>query len=967
MSVWISRCLRFCVIVALLAVVVGPAHAGPTIKSISLRGLQAGGTTTLAIDGTELLPDPRLLSTVPIGKQNLKAGGSPQHVEMEVSVDAQASPGIYLLRLATAGGISNAVAVGVDAIAQSPFAAEISALPVTMSGALTGSTVLATSFTGKAGQKIVIDVESRRLGAGLNPVLHLYNSRRVQLTWSQGLPAIGGDARCETVLPADGKYTVELHDALYRGEGEGFFRLKIGDLHFADLVFPLGVSQGAKTPLQFHLTNLPATATQQAPAGGVSPGVRAAPWPAGVPLVTGSRPRLTISDYAEIIEGSRQPGQPQDVAAAPLAINGRIAGPNEVDRYRVPVTAGQRLQFDVLANRAGSPLDGVLSFHDDKGQPLRNEKGDELIVDDRPNTKDPGYDLAVPDGTKNIVVSLRDRRGAGGADYVYRLLVRPVEQPDFSLALVEDRGLAPRGSVGLVRVRAERRNYQGPIKLSFPGMPTHVTVAGDVIPAGASATLVTLTAGDVNPEAGMISVLGESAGLTPPLKRIASVEPNEVSRYQPWLGDELAVGVVSAAPLSIAWEEPSADSKILAGSIFTAAVRVARAAGVEGPVRLSVQSSQPMPKKTMQVANREQLVDAPERLMRIESPPTLPAADSQAKFKVIAPAELADLPYDVAIKAELLSADDKNVLGSAITPARRLIAERPLMLEVAQQRIDAPAGLGTRGKITGKLARKAGFVFPSVVQLVGLPANVASPSIVVPADKNEFELEVAFAFGTAPGDLANVRVGATSQTDPKDAMALVHSNEVPIGLKIVAGTKPKAEKPFRIFEDEPEFLNNLTEGKGTASLLSDEKYSGPVSVKVTPDQRSNPKLPGVSVKIRQHPTAPDEYRYVTFAWKKLLGTTICLQLGHDGVFGPVPGNPAKFRYHAGGASEPFGASVSVNPNIPGTVTLVTRDLFADFGEFTLTGVGLAPMDGDFGLYDHIYLGKTPADFDLVAP
>ena len=54
-------------------------------------------------------------------------------------------------------------------------------------------------------------------------------------------------------------------------------------------------------------------------------------------MVTGSRPRLTISDYAEIIEGSRQPGQPQDVAAAPLAINGRIAGPNEVDRYRLPI------------------------------------------------------------------------------------------------------------------------------------------------------------------------------------------------------------------------------------------------------------------------------------------------------------------------------------------------------------------------------------------------------------------------------------------------------------------------------------------------------------------------------------------------------------------------------------------------------------------------------------------------------
>ena len=45
------------------------------------------------------------------------------------------------------------------------------------------------------------------------------------------------------------------------------------------------------------------------------------------------------------------------------------------------------------------------------------------------------------------------------------------------------------------------------------------------------------------------------------------------------------------------------------------------------------------------------------------------------------------------------------------------------------------------------------------------------------------------------GELANVRVEATSQTDPKDATALVHSNELPIGLKVVAGTKPPLVTP----------------------------------------------------------------------------------------------------------------------------------------------------------------------------
>ena len=46
--------------------------------------------------------------------------------------------------------------------------------------------------------------------------------------------------------------------------------------------------------------------------------------------------------------------------------------------------------------------------------------------------------------------------------------------------------------------------------------------------------------------------------------------------------------------------------------------------------------------------------------------------------------------------------------------------------------------------------------------------------------------------------------------------------------------------------------------------------------------------------------------------------------------------------------------------------MVTRDLFADFGQvpFTLTGMAFAPMDG-IALFDHVYLGRTIEDLDRV--
>jgi hypothetical protein len=45
--------------------------------------------------------------------------------------------------------------------------------------------------------------------------------------------------------------------------------------------------------------------------------------------------------------------------------------------------------------------------------------------------------------------------------------------------------------------------------------------------------------------------------------------------------------------------------------------------------------------------------------------------------------------------------------------------------------------------------------------------------------------------------------------------------------------------------------------------------------------------------------------------------------------------------------------------------VVTRDLFADFGEFTLTGLGFAPVDGQAALFDHIYLARTLHDLDEI--
>ncbi len=956
MICWLGVC------VMLLAATAHLAYAAPTIDKLSLRGLQAGGVTTLVIEGRELLPEPRIWFAAPGAKHTIVPGATDKRLEVTFALDGKTPPGIYLLRVASASGISTPVAVGVDHLAQIPFAPELVATDVAMSGELRGDSVLKTLFSGKKGQRVVCEVESRRLGAKLNPIVRLYDPRNVPTAWAQGQSSLAGDARLVTTLPADGTYSIEVHDALYRGADPGYFRLKVGDLQFADVAFPLAVQQDKEAAFEFPRGSL-AESARASVKWSIPDGrqriIRPAPWPADVLPLTGAQPQIIVSSHAELVEEDAG-GEPQQLAAAPVAINGRLAKAGEQDRYRLTVSPGAKLRFDVLANRAGSPVDGVLS--------IQNASGAELAAsDDRRETRDPGLDYTVPKDTDTLIVALRDLQGRGGPDFVYRIGITPLGQPDFSLSLESDRLLIPKDGAALARVRVQRSGYNGPIKLAFLNLPEGVGIDGAEIPARASQALVTLTAPGLHPRQSLATILGTSVQADPPITRMAAPPVSGAVEHLPWFEDEVAVAVTNPSPLALAWEPFGSETRLSVGTALPIKLSVARAEGTSGSVRLQLLTSQVMPRKKVKVNNQEQEVDDVERSIRLADTPTIAADQNEIEAQVLVPSDLPRLAYDVAIRAELLGADGKQVIQSAVTPARRLLAAAPMSIQLAAtDPIEARAGLGDTGKVAGKVVRAAGFDKPVILRVSGLPKGSKPVTFEVPADQSEFEFPLAVRYGAPEGKLDNVRLVATSQLDPKNAKSVVRSQPVPLLLNVVPGEKPPPEQPRAVFEDHVEFLAALTEGGGKASIVADEKYSGLASIKVTPDQRFNPTIPNLSVKIREFP-APGEYRFIRFAWKKHGGEAICLQLSHDGKFGPEGDGKASFRYHAGPAGQCYGASVAVDEALPGEFTVVTRDLFADFGEFTLTGMALSPVDGEHALFDHIYLGTTAEDFTLVKP
>src|SRR5205823_10656032 len=125
----------------------------------ALRAFQAGATTTITVEGTDLLPEPRVLATFPVGQQQLKPGATAQRIELEIKLPPDARTGFYPFRIATGQGVSNTLLIAVDELPQRAFAPEIDKLPIALHGNVSGSDTVSTSFQGKKGQRVAVEVE----------------------------------------------------------------------------------------------------------------------------------------------------------------------------------------------------------------------------------------------------------------------------------------------------------------------------------------------------------------------------------------------------------------------------------------------------------------------------------------------------------------------------------------------------------------------------------------------------------------------------------------------------------------------------------------------------------------------------------------------------------------------------------------------------------------------------------------
>jgi hypothetical protein len=485
------------------------AAGAPVLEALEPPGVRAGETATLRVVGRGLAR----VEGFSVSAVGVEAVALRPAAAGEISVRVRAGPGAPLgfheLRAIGPEGISNLLVLRVDALPQvreaEPNDDLATANPVAPGSAVAGvigpQDIDCYAFQGRAGARVTLEVEARRLGSPVVPVARLLGPSGASLALSQPLRDGGGDCRLSFVLPGDGRYAVEVRDALYCGGARAQYRLRLDTGPFATGLFPLGGRCGETIPVAACGGSLAAPWFKSVTLPG-QPGAMIDPgWfngPGGSLLAPG---RLVAGEGPEIdepsISGSTGPAYVPTRVAFGATVNGRIDRSGEVDRYGVSVPPGEALQVDVQAGALGSWLDSVVIVSDTQGQAVATAD------DQRAAGKDSGGLLAAsrdsrlevsPRAAGDLVVAITDRFGDGGPEYGYRLRIGP-PRGDFAVTL-ETGGHpsqpAPEGgSSGAFNLRP---GMAVPLSLRIAGngRPGPITLRAEGLPPGVEAAAVTV-------------------------------------------------------------------------------------------------------------------------------------------------------------------------------------------------------------------------------------------------------------------------------------------------------------------------------------------------------------------------------------------------------------------------------------------------------------------------------------------
>lgn len=753
----------------------------PQLRNVLPQGGQRGTTVEVRLTGRRLADVEELLFnepgitvvelTTPEKKDN--------RIDAKLKIADDCRLGAHALWVRTAGGVSEVFTFHVGALPETSEKEPNNEFEtpqkidfgVVVNGVVENEDVDYFAIEAKKGQRINCEIEALRLGRTFfDPYIAILDAERFELVRSDDSALLRQDGVCGVVAPEDGQYIVVVRESAYQGNGNCHYRLHVGEFPRPKAVYPAGGKPGQTLQIRWigdpagewsEQVTLPPDARDKfgllaRDGRGVAPSLN----------------QFRLVDLDNALETEPNDGrETANSAVVPGALNGVIQTAGDEDWFKFSMKKGQQFEFRVYARTVRTPLDSVLYIYDEKGRRLESN-------DDNRGEPDSYVRFKAPaDG--DYYARIRDHLDAGGEHYVYRIEATPIE-PELTLSISEFRRYVasmpeiPRGNRTALLVRASRSGFGGELKIEMPELPKGVTLETVPMPANRSNVPIVLSAAADAPLAGVVAPLvakttDEKTNITGHLNQqhwlVRGQNNRDVWSY--W-ADRVPTVVTEEVPFSIKVIEPKVPL-------------VQR-----GQMNLKV------------VATRKEGFDAPIRVRLLDNPP---GVSSSGNVSIDKGKTEAEIPLTANSKAATDPAHIVVVATADVEGGTVRVCSQIVPLEVATpyvafdfQKAAVEQGKETKLLIDVEVLKE--FPGKAKVELLGLPAGVATEPLEIDKDSTQLQFPLKVADDARPGRHKSLVCRVVVTLDGEPIQHTLGTGELRVDKPIEPKkTAKKAEKP----------------------------------------------------------------------------------------------------------------------------------------------------------------------------
>ncbi len=363
----------------------------------------------------------------------------------------------------------------------------------------------------KKGQRLGVEVDSMRLcmmaygGSEYDLMAMVLDAEGHELARNDDNGLHVQDPLISFVAPSDGAYLIEVRQRIFRPHHWGFYRLHVGEFARPLAVYPAGGKSGGSQAVRL-LGDAAGEAMQDVAIPEKPGSFEFFPGPEG------HRPPSAMTLRSSPFENVLESGSGEETTApgVPIALNGLIETPGDVDLFRVPLKKGTTYRVRVFAGSLGSLLDPRIWLKaadsssqaneleaDDSRFPNRDMFGLSNELQPR-DLLDPSV-IFTPERDGDYLLGIGDTRGMGGPTFVYRIEIEPAGNSIYTYVVSTANDsfeanrvtgfIVPQGNRWTINVmlgEGQGNRYKGDLELVATGLPDGVEMIAPRVSAGST-------------------------------------------------------------------------------------------------------------------------------------------------------------------------------------------------------------------------------------------------------------------------------------------------------------------------------------------------------------------------------------------------------------------------------------------------------------------------------------------------